>query len=153
MVAAHDPTVIDVWERLARFHRRATTEMDETLRGRFGHDLSDYDVLHQVGENDAPIRMGELAGRLLIANSSCNRIVGRLVDAGLLQRFPGEADRREVLVALTSEGRRLRGRMATVHTRDVERLVGAPLRPEERAALDAALRTLLDPSRSSRGRG
>ena len=144
MPAAHDATVVDIWERLVRFHRLAVAEMDETLRTRFGHDLTEYDVLHQVSTHGRPIRMGELADRLLIANSSCHRIVGRLVEAGLLERFPGEVDRREVLIGLTTQGRRLRRRMAAVHTRDVERLVGESLPPRDRATFDRTLRKLLD---------
>jgi DNA-binding MarR family transcriptional regulator len=119
--------------------------MDDSLRTLCGHSLDDYDVLHQIFVHGDPIRMGELAERLLVANSSCNRIVGRLVEAGFLTRKHGEHDRRNVLVGLTAEGRRLRRRMAAVHTRDIERLVGARLSTSELTHLDAALRDLLSP--------
>ena len=121
------PSTVETWERLARFHRLATKEMDENLRTRFGHSLDDYDVLHQISAHGSPIRMGELAERLLVANSSCNRIVGRLVEGGLVRRTHGARDRREVLVDLTPNGRRLHRRMAVVHTRDIDRLLGAQL--------------------------
>ena len=124
------PSTVETWERLVRFHRLATKEMDENLRARFDHSLDDYDVLHQIAAHGSPIRMGELAERLLVANSSCNRIVGRLVEGGLVRRTHGARDRREVLVDLTPDGRRLHRRMAVVHTRDIDRLLGAqPLLP------------------------
>lgn len=136
-------SAVATWEHLVRFHRVATRAMDENLRARCGQTLDDYDVLHQISAHGTPIRMGDLAEQLLVANSSCNRIVGRLVDAGFVRRAPGDRDRREVLVDLTPAGRRLHRRMAVVHTRDIDRLVGSPLPPSQRADLDAALRRLL----------
>ena len=135
--------VIRAWERLVRFHRTSTTAMDENLRAQFGRSLDEYDVLHQISAHGSPIRMGALAERLLIANSSCNRVVGRLVDAGLVTRLHRGTDRRNVLVDLTSDGRRLRRRMAVIHTRDIERLFGSPLSTDEVTHLDEAFRSLL----------
>ncbi len=129
-----------------RYHRQAVSAMDESLRDAFGHPLDDYDVLHQViAEGGGGIRMGVLAERHLLANSSCTRIVGRLVDAGYLERARGQSDRREVLVAATTAGRRLHRRMAAVHTRDIERWFSKPLSSAGRSGLDLALHELLDP--------
>lgn len=139
-----EPSAVDIWEQLVRFHRVATTAMDANLRETFGQSLDDYDVLHQIHQHGAPIRMGDLADRLLVANSSCNRIVGRLAEAGLVARIHGTDDRRVVQVGLTAAGRALRRRMATVHTRDIRRLVGAALDGDDRAHLDKALRRLLE---------
>ena len=111
-----------VWEQMIRFQRLALVAMDETFRERFGRTLDDYDVLHQLRSANEPLRMSDLANRLLVANSSCNRIVGRLSDAGLVSRMTGEHDRREVLVDLTTEGRRLCRRMGAAHSRDIERV-------------------------------
>ena len=134
---------VDAWELLVRFHRRATTAMDASLGARFGRSLDDYDVLHQLREAGRPLRMTDLSARLLVANSSCNRIVGRLVDAGLVDRSPGPTDRREVLVQLTPEGRRLHRRMAAHHTRDIHTHLGASLTSSEVAGLARILATLV----------
>jgi DNA-binding MarR family transcriptional regulator len=134
---------IETWERLAQFHQVTTKAMDENLRARCDHSLDDYDVLHQIFAHGAPIRMGDLAERLVVANSSCNRIVGRLVEAELLSRTHGDGDRREVFVGLTAEGQRQHRRMAAVHTRDIEHLVGSPISTSERKRLDDTLRKLL----------
>lgn len=135
--------VIETWERLMRYRRTTTAVMDRHLRETFGHGLDDYDVLHQLSLFPQPLRMGDLAERLLVANSSCNRIVGRLVDAGLVDRSQGETDRRVILVALTNAGNRLRRRMAVVHTRDIEAHFGSPLTAKNIADLDAILQRLL----------
>ncbi len=135
--------IIDTWERLVRFHRTTTTAMDQHLRARFGHSLDDYDVLHQLQIHGRPMRMGDLAERLLVANSSCNRIVGRLVDAGFVERHHGVTDGRIVLVRLTPKGRALRRRMAAVHVRDIEARLGEPLSTTQASDLDLILRRLL----------
>ena len=131
------------WELLVRFHREATGAMDGSLRQRFELGLDDYDVLHQLSLIREPLPMTELARRLLVANSSCNRLVGRLVERGLVERRPGADDRRRVLVSLTRAGRRLHRRMATLHTRDIHRLLIDRLSERERHTIEAALGRLL----------
>lgn len=138
-MAADTSDTIEMWERLVRRQRATLQEMDAGLQAAFGHSLDDYDVLHQLASRPAPMRMGELAGRLVVANSSCHRIVGRLAAADLVSRSRGDADRREVLVALTPAGRRLHRRMAVVHTRDIERWFGAPLDAAEHGELRRVL--------------
>ena len=134
-----------MWERLVRYQRATLQVMDASLRVAFGHSLDDYDVLHQVALRGEPMRMGRLAESLLVANSSCTRIVGRLVESGHLDRRRGLADRRAVLVGITAEGRRLHRRMAAHHTRDIRRLFGARLSPGGRNGLERALAELLAP--------
>lgn len=137
---AHD---LAMWEHLVRYHRRTVRAMDASLRSTCGRSLDEYDVLHQVVTHGDAIRMGVLAERLLLANSSCTRLVGKLVDADLLARSRGDADRREVVVDITPAGRRLHRRMAAVHTRDIERLLGARLSVTGRTGLDRALGELV----------
>ena len=144
------PSIVDTWERLVRFHRLTTKAMDAHFREQFGRTLDDYDVLHQIATHNGSIQMGELAERLLVANSSCHRIVGRLVDAGLMERSAGTQDRREVFVELTPAGKRLWRRMAAVHTRDIQAHLGAPLSGSQHCELHEALAPLLasaDPNR------
>jgi DNA-binding MarR family transcriptional regulator len=137
-----DQDIVDTWELLMRFHRRTTRAMDEHLQAEFGRSLDEYDALHQIRSHDGPVTMGELADRLLVAKSSCNRLVSRLVDDGLVERSAGASDRREVRVALTPDGRRLWRRMAAVHARDIERHLGDPLSGRRRRELDAIVRDL-----------
>ncbi len=138
-----EPSIVDTWEHLVRFHRATIQDMDDHLRSKFGRSLDDYDVLHQIHLCGGPVKMGDLAERLLVANSSCNRIVGRLEAAGFVSRAPGAEDRRQVFVDLTGEGKRLRRRMAVAHTRDIERLVGAALSASEHRQLRAIMDRLL----------
>ncbi len=138
-----DRRIVDTWELLVRYHRTTVTAMDRRLRSAFGHSLDDYDVLHQISFNGSPIRMGALAENLLVANSSCNRIVARLVERGLVERSHADSDGRVVLVDLTRAGNTLRRRMAVQHSRDIEARFGALITPAELADIDAVLRRML----------
>ena len=95
--------------------------------------------------------MGDLAEELLVANSSCHRLVARLVDLKLIRRHQLETDRRVVLVELTNDGKRLRRRMAATHTKDIRRMVGKPVGARDLAALDTVLLHLLKASTEPHG--
>ncbi|GAA1865211.1 MarR family winged helix-turn-helix transcriptional regulator [Asanoa iriomotensis] len=53
------------------------------------------------------INLRGLAGSLGMILSSASRLCDRLVAAGMLERFPGRTDRREISLHLTGTGRRL----------------------------------------------
>jgi DNA-binding MarR family transcriptional regulator len=58
-------------------------------------------------ERDEAINLRGLAGRLRMILSSASRLCDRLVAAGLLERVPGRADRREIALFLTPSSRQL----------------------------------------------
>jgi len=53
------------------------------------------------------INLRGLAGSLGMILSSASRLCDRLVAAGMVERFPGRTDRREIALHLTPVGRRL----------------------------------------------
>jgi DNA-binding MarR family transcriptional regulator len=71
-------------------------------------------------------RIGELAERLQIQHHSAVELVNRLSAGGYIQRHRGEADRREVLLALTPGGERVL-RELSLHHRHELRLRGPAL--------------------------
>lgn len=58
-------------------------------------------------ERDEAINLRGLATRLRMILSSASRLCDRLVAAGLLERVPGRADRREIALFLTPASRQL----------------------------------------------
>jgi DNA-binding MarR family transcriptional regulator len=60
---------------------------------------------------DRPRTMSEIATVLHCDNSNVTGIVDGLEEKGLAQREPSPGDRRVKLIALTAEGRRVRGRL------------------------------------------
>ena len=78
--------------------------------------------------------IGALAERLQIAHHSAVELVDRLAERGLIQRNRGEADQRQVLLTLTSQGEEVLQKLALAHR--------AELRLAD-SALIQALNTLL----------
>lgn len=70
------------------------------------------------------IRMSALATRLGVTLSTVSGLVDRLVDAGLVSRHDDPADRRQVVVAITSEGASLLERFRELNRRQLGDLIG-----------------------------
>ena len=141
-MSAPDAATLRAWSALLVAHRRLTTEMDRELRDRTGMDLDEYDVLHQLRSAGRPLKMGELAERVLITRPTVTRLVGRLVDQGLVERTSDAQDRRTVRVSLSEAGRARLADAAVVHGDGIARLVGGRLGGHDPAALAAALESL-----------
>ena len=80
------PVGLAAWEGFLRTHLALTRRLDGELVERHGLPLDWYDVLVQLHDAGGEATMGELASRLLISPSTCTRIVGRMADAGLVDR-------------------------------------------------------------------
>jgi len=78
--------------------------------------------------------MGDLAGRLGLAESSVTRLVDRLVSAGLVDRRSTPGDRRCIEAGLTPEGRKVMRRVRT-ERREFLREILETLEPAERGEL------------------
>ncbi len=70
--------------------------------------------------------IGALAERLQIAHHSAVELVDRLAERGLIQRNRGEADQRQVLLTLTSQGEEVLQKLALAHRAEL-RLAGSVL--------------------------
>ena len=69
------------------------------------HDLS-FTLVRVLGLlEDAPRRVSDLAAHLGLEKQTRSGLVARAERRGLLERVPGEEDRRSVLVRLTAAGR------------------------------------------------
>ena len=103
-----------------------------------------YDVLVQLHESGGETTMGELASRLLISPSTCTRVVGRMVEAGLVERRVDPIDARVRHAAITREGKQRLRAAAVTHLAGVERHFG-------RFVPDADAATLRDRFERMRG--
>ncbi|GAB7039737.1 MULTISPECIES: MarR family winged helix-turn-helix transcriptional regulator [Catenuloplanes] len=99
-----------------------------------------------VVEQDEGINLGRLAGNLGMILSSASRLCDRLVAAGMLEREPGRADRREIALSLTSAGRDLLDEVRA-ERRDQLSGVLARMSPASRAALVTGLQAFSDAAR------
>lgn len=134
--------MLEAWSSLLAAHRRTTAALDGELRVRAEMSLDQYDVLYQLRDAGEPVRMSDLADRVLISRPTASRVVDRLVEGGLVRRWHDQTDRRVVRLALTAEGRRRQSRAARIHLDGIARLVGEPLAGRDLDGLTAALRAL-----------
>ncbi len=96
-------------------------------------------LLHAVREGQA--RLSEVALAEGINPTMLSRVVGELVDSGLLERVSDERDRRAAWVKATPAGRRLAQRMRRERTEAVDRALEA-LTESERELIERALPAL-----------
>lgn len=133
-----------LFTHLARTSLFLEALQDECL-GPLGISFGDYGVL-RVLELEGPRRAlapSRLAEVLVRTTGGMTKTVDRLERLGLVARRPDPTDRRGVLVRLTPKGRRLCERASEAYT-GARRRVLSQLDPQEVAAIDGALRRLLD---------
>ena len=90
---------------------------------------------------DEPKPMSELAIALRCDNSNVTGIVDRLEDRGLVERRPGEHDRRVKMLMITERGAQVRAGLAARLDEPPEAL--ADLSPEDQRALRDIMRRAL----------
>jgi MarR family transcriptional regulator, transcriptional regulator for hemolysin len=109
--------------------------------------LSRYGVSAAQGEavlafpGSGSTSMNELSRSMGLANSTMTRMVEHLVSRGLVSRADDAEDRRVVLVALTSEGRKLQGSLKEARM-EIQRMIFSEIRPAERNGVLDVMRRL-----------
>ena len=91
----------------------------------------------------APCTVGDLANGLGIAMATASEAVDRLVERLLVVRTVNPADRRQVMLALTEQGRSLTDEMLAVRRRQLGETFSR-LSPDQRATFVHALGVLVD---------
>jgi DNA-binding MarR family transcriptional regulator len=99
---------LEHWEQLVRFslNRRARAGVSKEEA-----ELSHAQLAALLALAERDMRMGELATRLGLAESSVTRLVDRLVAGGFMERNASAPDRRCVVAGLTPAGSRLVARV------------------------------------------
>ena len=92
------------------FAYRDFTNAADVLLEELGLGRAHHRVLHFVGRNPG-ITVSDLLGILRITKQSLARVLGDLVEGGLVAQAPGPADRRQRLLTLTPDGAALELRL------------------------------------------
>ncbi|HWC78584.1 MAG TPA: MarR family transcriptional regulator [Pseudonocardiaceae bacterium] len=100
-------------------------------------------------EDEEPMTLGRLAEQIDVIASSASRICDRLQAAGLLSRSVSAADRREVLLRLTTDGRSVLDRLRQRRRRDLAEVLSR-MSPEARGLLLEGLRSFAHATRKGR---
>jgi DNA-binding MarR family transcriptional regulator len=86
----------------------ASRRLHSSLHPELGKKLTPSKLrgLELLAQQDG-LRVGELAERVGVDDTTATRLVDRLEELGLAERHSEEGDRRAILVGLTAEGREL----------------------------------------------
>lgn len=102
-----------------------------------GLTISEVHTIHAIGlHGSSP--MNVIAARLDVTLATCTTAVGKLVTKGFAERSRSDADRRQVLVSLTKEGRQAY-RVHELFHKEMVDAAFADLTEEEEAVLVRAL--------------
>lgn len=141
--AANDERFIDDYllYLLARASHVASAQFHDQLAER-GIAVPVWRVLAVLAGTDG-LTVGELAKGVLFKQPTLTKVVDRMAADGLVERVPGEGDRRRVLVRSTEKGRDLVAGLL-VEAKAHERSILASYTREEARTLKQVLRTLID---------
>jgi DNA-binding MarR family transcriptional regulator len=120
------------WWQLMAAHARLVQRVGGDLAALTALPFGSYNVLRLLQE--APgcrLRLGELAGGVLLTRSGVTRLANRLERAGLLRREIHARDRRGSYVVLTDRGRDEWSRARAVFERVVAEQFGSRLSDAE----------------------
>lgn len=100
-----------------RYHIRRFLRFSEEAARKAGIEPQQYLLMLAVKGLPEGVRatVGEVAERLQLQHHSTVELVNRMEKQGLAQRQPSPADRREVLVCITTKGEKLVRRLAAKH--------------------------------------
>ncbi len=110
----------------------------------FGLSSADFDVLATLRRAGAPFRLNPtaLSASSMVSSGGMTKRLDRLERAALVRRLADPADRRGVIVELTTAGRHLVDQAVEAHIANEERLLAA-LPAAQRSAFADVLRVLL----------
>jgi DNA-binding MarR family transcriptional regulator len=138
-----DSSSLEVTGRLvlcASYYERAVLAVLQP----FGLSIADFDVLNtlrRVGDQHGS-KPTDLARSSLITTGAMTSRLDRLERSGLIRRMPDPADRRGVLVRLTSQGSKVAGQ-ALHELIAANQVFLEPLSGQQRESLASALKLLL----------
>ena len=79
-------------------------DLEERLQEETGLLLADNEALLNLSEE--PLRMSDIARKLILSRGGTTKVIDRLEDLGYVQRSPDPADRRATIVEITDQGHR-----------------------------------------------
>jgi DNA-binding MarR family transcriptional regulator len=138
-----DASPMGVIGRISRLSRVLEFSIEQVFAS-YNLTRGGFDVLAALRRSGPPYRLSptELYNSLLISSGAMTNRVDRLEARKLVVRVPDPSDRRGVLVALTSKGKRLVDSVTEAHLENEQRLL-IHLSPTERKQLAQLLRKLL----------
>ena len=128
-----------LWRRAAThtLHTSLLLKMllEERLQEAEGLLLADNEALLNSGHADEPLRMSDIAHRLVLSRGGTTKVIDRLEGMGYVSRRPDTEDRRATVVELTRAGRNAAKRARAVINAGLEEIWSAHLTDDESTVL------------------
>ncbi|MDQ0381617.1 MarR family winged helix-turn-helix transcriptional regulator [Amycolatopsis thermophila] len=139
------------WRTLAALHARIEDRLERALQREHELSVSEYTVLEVLSRQDGfHLRMNQLSTAVVLSQSATTRLVSRLEDRGLLQRYLCPTDRRGIYTEVTPAGRALLNAAKPTHDRALTGALAEAEELPELAPLVTALQSLELPAAASR---
>lgn len=104
------------WRTLAALHAVIEDALERALQRAHTLSVSEYSVLEVLSRQDGfHLRMSQLSSAVVLSRSATTRLVTRLEERGLLQRYICVDDRRGIYTELTDAGRAALERARPTH--------------------------------------
>ncbi|WP_433330937.1 MarR family winged helix-turn-helix transcriptional regulator [Spirillospora sp. CA-294931] len=132
------------WRTLAALHACIEHDLEQDLQREHGLSVSEYTVLDVLARQDGfYLRMTQLSRAVVLSRSATTRLVTRLEQRGLLQRYLCEDDRRGIYTELTPEGRAILDQARPTHDATLDKALTQAQALPELAPLVTTLTTAI----------
>ena len=115
ILSSPSPKELAVWRVFLECSYALIDILDDELQAGADMTLRWYDVLVKLEEAESPVRMNELAGRILASKSGLTRVIDRMEEAELVERRRPSEDRRAIEVVATAKGLQALGAARRIH--------------------------------------
>ncbi|MEU7631921.1 MarR family transcriptional regulator [Nocardia sp. NPDC049190] len=136
----------DGWYALSLLHDRIEAHIERALQSGHGLSVREYSLLVVLSrQHDGPgghLRMNQVADAVVLSQSATTRLVSRLEDRGLLERYLCQDDRRGIYTDVTPIGLTLLEQARPTHDDALAGALGQAAADSELAPLVAAIEAL-----------
>lgn len=118
-------------------------EIENRIQAETGLLLADNEALLNLVHHDEPLRMSTIADCLIISKGGTTKVIDRLEAKGLVARSQDPADRRALVVEITSKGRKVFAEIQPIVDEAIESYWGQHITDDEATTiLDVADRVV-----------
>jgi DNA-binding MarR family transcriptional regulator len=104
--AVENDHLLNQWSELESAHARVREALERALQRQHQLSLTEYEVLRRLANDPkGNRRIQELADEVHLSQSALSRLVGRLEEAGYVNRATCDYDRRGIFACVTEAGR------------------------------------------------
>ncbi|HJD44138.1 MAG TPA: MarR family transcriptional regulator [Candidatus Paenalcaligenes intestinipullorum] len=114
-ISPDDHHDLHLWLRMQSCSTLIVNELRTRLRQNFQTTLPRFDLMAQLSQNQAGMKMSDLSRQMMVTNGNITGIVDQLEKEGLIERIRPLNDRRSSLIRLTPTGQQSYQTMAAAH--------------------------------------